>query len=69
MQKYILGQLSQVSFWIGVVLVLIAFTAPRVYIVILGIALMLTDDAALKGWLAKRSPWLAAKIQEWMNDV
>lgn len=64
MKKYLLTQLTQVSAWIGLTLILVAFIAPREYIALLGIALILTDDEALKTWVAKRSPWLAAKIEE-----
>lgn len=65
MKKYILSQLTQVSAWIGIALILMAFFAPRSYIVIAGALLILTDDEALKSWVAKRSPWLANKIEEW----
>lgn len=65
MKKYILSQLTQVSAWIGILIVLGAFFAPRSYIVFFGIALALTDDAALKAWVAKRSPWIAKKLDEW----
>lgn len=65
MKKYILAQLTQVSAWIGLLIIIAAFIAPRGYIVIFGVALILTDDEALKTWVAKRSPWLAAKIEEW----
>lgn len=65
MKKYILTQLTQVSSWIGVLIIVMALIVPRQYIVFLGIALILVDDAALKAWIAKQSPWLAAKINEW----
>lgn len=65
MKKYILGQLTQVSFWIGIILVVAAGIVPRMYIISMGIALILTNDEALKAWVVKQSPWLAAKIEEW----
>lgn len=65
MKKYILSQLTQVSTWIGIVVFLAAFCAPREYIAFLGIALVLTHDEWLKNWVNKEAPWLAAKIDEW----
>lgn len=65
MKKYLLGQLSQVSAWIGIILIFAAFLLPREYIVFLGLALILTHDEALKGWVAKQAPG----ITKWFEDI
>lgn len=65
MKKYLLAQLAQVSAWIGIVIIVAAFIAPREYIAILGIALILTDDEALKGWVNKHAPGIA----KWFEDL
>ena len=65
MKKYLLAQLTQVSAWIGLLIILSAFFASRTTIVIFGALLILTDDEALKGWVSRRAPWLTSKIDEW----
>ena len=65
MKAYFLAQLSQVSAWIGLLIILSAFIASRTTIVVFGLLLILTDDEALKAWVARRAPWLVAKIEEW----
>lgn len=65
MKKYLIAQLSQVSAWIGFLLILSAFIAPRYMMVLFGLALILTDDEALKSWVATKAPWLTKKINEW----
>lgn len=64
MKKYILSQLTQASVWIGLVIILSDFIAPRSYIMFLGIILTLTDDTVLKKWVSGASVWAAAKIEE-----
>lgn len=54
----------QVSAWLGVGLIIAAFIAPRAYIVILGVLLILTDDEWLKAWVAKHAPGIATWIDE-----
>ena len=65
MKKWFLLQLTEVTAWIGFILILSAFFAPREYIAILGVVLIATDDEALKAWLAKRSP----KLQAWFQEL
>jgi len=64
MKKYLISQLTQISAWIGLLLVVSAFLVPRSWILVFGILLIITDDEALKGWVAKRAPWLTKKIEE-----
>jgi hypothetical protein len=65
MKKYLLAQLTQVSAWIGLIIIIAAFIAPREWIAVGGLALILTDDEALKGWVAKHAPWIAKKFEDW----
>ena len=65
MKKYLLAQLSQVSAWIGILIILSAFFASRTTIVVFGGLLILTDDEALKAWVSRNAPWLVSKIEEW----
>lgn len=65
MKKWFLLQLTEVSAWIGFIIIVAAFMAPREYIAILGAILIATDDEALKAWLAKRSPALT----KWFEDL
>jgi hypothetical protein len=65
MKKYIFNQLTQVSAWIGFLLVVCALVAPRGYLAILGVVLMLTHDDTLKNWVIAHAPWLQARY----NDI
>lgn len=65
MKKYLLAQLLQVSAWVGVIIFIMAFIAPREYIAIAGIALILTDDKWLQEWVAKHAPG----IQKWIDEA
>lgn len=64
MKKWFFLQLTEVSAWLGLIIILSAFFAPREYIAILGVVLIATDDEALKAWLAKRSPGIAKWFEE-----
>lgn len=64
MKKWILLQLTEVSAWVGFIIIIATFIAPREYIAILGALLIIVDDDILKNWVAKISPKLAAKIEE-----
>jgi len=64
MKKWFLLQLTEVSAWIGFIIVLSAFFAPREYIAILGVLLIATDDVALKNWVAKHVPGLTKWFEE-----
>lgn len=64
MWKYFLGQLLQVSAWVGIALIICAFVAPRWFIVLLGALLILTDDAWLTSWVKKNAPAIAKWLDE-----
>ncbi len=63
--KYILNQLSQVSSWIGIILIAISFIAPRWAIAVFGVLLFVSNDEELKAWVAKRAPGLT----KWLSDL
>ncbi len=64
MKKYLISQLTQVSAWIGVCVILAAFFAPRSVIVVLGVLLILTDDEWLRAFVTKSAPKVEKKINE-----
>lgn len=65
MLKYLLGQLTQMTSWIGIVLIICALIAPRWAIIVLGVILFITHDEALKGWVTKNAPG----ITDWINKT
>ncbi len=65
MAKWFFAQLTQVSAWIGLAVVISAVLLPREYIAILGVVLILVDDDILKNLMNKYAPSLAKKIEEW----
>lgn len=65
MKKYIITNLTQISFYIGLLLACSAFILPRQYIFLLGVILILLDDNILKNWVDKYAPGIKAKIEEW----
>lgn len=69
MKKWFLLQLTETTAWIGLFVILAALFLPRSYIVFLGIVLIAVDDNIVKKWIAKISPRLAAKIEEWTNEI
>lgn len=65
MKKWFLLQLTEMSAWIGFIIIIAAFIVPREYIALLGVLLIATDDDALKARVAKMSPGLA----KWFEDL
>ncbi len=65
MKKYILKQITEVTAWIGLAIIIMAFMAPRHYIAIAGVLIIAGDQDAMQAWITKKSPWLATKIEEW----
>lgn len=62
-KSFIVSKLTQLSAWLGLITILGAFAFPRSWIVLLGAIMILTDDAKLQQFFAKRSP----KIKEWLD--
>lgn len=48
MRAFVISQLTMMSTWFGIILILVALLLPRDYVIILGIAVLLTDDAHLQ---------------------
>lgn len=69
MKKYLLAQLTQVSAWIGLLIMLGAFIAPGSWMFFFGLFLFLTDDEALKNWTTKHAPGLTKKFEEWTRNL
>lgn len=64
MKKYIIAQLTQTTFWVGLILAIGAFIAPRSYLALFGVLLIALDDDIVKNFVDKHAPWLSAKIDE-----
>jgi len=65
MKKWLFKNLTEISFYIGVAIIALAFLAPREYIALTGVLLISTDDDALKAWVAKHAPG----ITKWFEDM
>lgn len=64
MKKYLIKQLTEITAWIGFIVILMAIFSPREYIAIAGLLLIATDDEAVKNWIARNAPWLSNKIDK-----
>lgn len=61
-KKYLLNQLTDVSAWIGLAVIVAALLLPRSFIVFLGILLILTNDEHLKSLVTKLAAEVKSKI-------
>lgn len=64
MKKYILNQLTQISSWIGLILIFAALLAPRDWIAILGIVMFFSNDTWLKNIIVRQAPWIKEILDE-----
>lgn len=64
MQKYLLSRLFESSTWIGVAIIIGAFIAPRWFIILLGVILIVSGDSWLKRWVAKVAPEIVKALDE-----
>lgn len=65
MKKYLLARLFESTSWIGMAIIVGAFIAPRWFIILLGLILIVSGDSWLRGWIAKHAPEITAQIEEW----
>lgn len=61
--NYIINQLTQMSAWIGVGVILSAMFLPRSFIICFGIALIIIPDNKLQKKFAEWSPKVAKAIR------
>lgn len=69
MLKYLLSQLTQMSFWFGILVVVLALIAPTRDLVILGFIMIFMHDDAIKAFIAKHAPGLTAWIQKVIDEI
>ena len=55
-KNYIINQLTQISAWLGVAIIIAAIVAPVWVVVLFGVFLIMTDDKKLQDRFAKWSP-------------
>ena len=63
--KYIISQLTQITAWIGLFIILSVFFAPNWLTIAFGALLIGLDDKIVQDWCAKAAPSLTKKINEW----
>lgn len=49
-RTFIITQLTQLSTWLGALIILFALFTPPTWIVVLGISIMITDDTRLQAF-------------------
>lgn len=49
-RTYIINQLTQLSTWLGAIIILFAIFTPPTWIVVLGIVVLITDDTRLRNF-------------------
>lgn len=64
MRKFIIGQLTMMSTWFGLLIILVALLLPRDYIIIVGVVMLLTDDTHLK----KFFDGMRAILESWWTE-
>lgn len=65
LKMWLLAQLTQITAYIAVVFMFLAIFAPREYIFIIALLLLLTDDDWAMKAMKKIAPELTKKIEEW----
>ncbi len=67
--KYLINQLTQMSAWLGVCVILAAIFATRGEIIILGIVMVLLHDSFIKDRINAWAPGLSKWIQSAVDDL
>lgn len=67
--KYLLNQLTQISAWFGVCVIIAALFATRGELVILGAVMLLMHDSFIKDIIAKWAPGLSKWIEETIAEL
>ena len=65
MKNWLKKQATEITAWTGFSLLLGAFFAPRWVFIVLGIALIASDDEKAKAWVASKAPVIGRWIDEW----
>lgn len=69
MKKYLLNQLTQISSWVGVLLMVTFFWLPREYFLFIGLILFFANDEWLRGWILRQSPFLKKFFDELEKEL
>lgn len=66
MKKYLINQLTQITAWVGLFLIIYyLLPLPSWLLLVGGITLIAVDDDIVKRGMAKVSP----SLEKWLNDV
>lgn len=63
-KAFIVNKLTQLSAWLGVIIMLGAFVFPRSWIILLGAVLVFTDDVKLQKFFSKWSPTIKEALEK-----
>jgi hypothetical protein len=65
MKNWLKQQVTEVTAWIGLYLIIIAFLNEPYWLnIVAGIALIFIDDTKASAFVKKHAPWLQSKIDE-----
>jgi len=65
MKKYILNRLTQISTWVGFILILGVLFLSRGSLLVFACLLVALDDKWIQSMVNRWAPALAKKIEEW----
>lgn len=65
MLKYFLSQLTQMSTWFGLFVILGAFFCPRSWLFLLGVVMLFLRDDSVKAFITARAPG----VSKWIEDA
>lgn len=69
MLKFFIGQITQMSAWIGVLLIIGVFLFPsREYFFWIGVVLLFMHDETIKNWITRVAPGIAQTIKTWLEE-
>lgn len=67
-RAWLLSKFTQLSAWVGLIIIIGTFIFPRQILVFFGVLLMLNDDQWWKVRFTKLHGWISRKVQELDND-
>lgn len=60
-RTFVIDQLTQLSTWLGALIILFALVTPPSWVVVLGIAILITDDTRLRNFFTV----MKKSLEEW----
>lgn len=64
MKQWFLIQITEVTAWVGLFIILGVFFAPWWVNIVFGVLLIAIDDKKATEWVQKQAPWIAKKVNE-----